>query len=206
MVLLFGFGPGEAKDLGEVAPVTCPNCHNNVFLRHLQSKEAVRLYFVPVVPYGTDEYLLCPICNRGLQLKDGQQAAVGAMQATTAAFRAGRMAPEAYQAQRRTSGVSSVSRPAGSRCSRRRRRAQCPAAGEKTRLSTSSRRSTVSTRPVSSPTRSSRRHATPARGLTRSHASRQRIAIGLTGEPVAVGIRNGAITHKNDQRFSSSHC
>ena len=80
MVLLFGFGPGEAKDLGEVAPVTCPNCHNNVFLHHLQSKKAVRLYFVPVVPYGTDEYLLCPICNRGLQLKDGQQAAVGAMQ------------------------------------------------------------------------------------------------------------------------------
>lgn len=99
MVLLFGFGPGEAKDLGEVAPVTCPNCHNNVFLHHLQSKKAVCLYFVPVVPYGTDEYLLCPICNRGLQLKDGQQAAVGAMQAATAAYRAGRATPDAYQAQ-----------------------------------------------------------------------------------------------------------
>jgi zinc-ribbon family/Short C-terminal domain len=99
MVLLFGFGPGEAKDLGEVAPVTCPNCHNNVFLHHLQSKKAVRLYFVPVVPYGTDEYLLCPICNRGLQLKDGQQAAVGAMQAATNAYRTGRMTADAYVAQ-----------------------------------------------------------------------------------------------------------
>jgi hypothetical protein len=84
MVLLFGFGPGEAKDLGEVAPVTCPNCHNNVFLHHLQSKKAVRF---------------CPICNRGLQLKDGQQPAVGAMQAATNAYRAGRMTAEAYQAQ-----------------------------------------------------------------------------------------------------------
>jgi hypothetical protein len=99
MVLLFGFGPGEAKDLGEVAPVTCPNCHNNVFLHHLQSKKSVRLYFVPVVPYGTDEYLLCPICHRGLQLKNGQQTAVGAMQAATAAYRAGRTTAEAYQAQ-----------------------------------------------------------------------------------------------------------
>jgi uncharacterized protein YbaR (Trm112 family) len=99
MVLLFGFGPGEARDLGEVAPVACPNCHNNVFLHHLQSKKAVRLYFVPVVPYGTDEYLLCPICNRGLQLKNGQQAAVGAMQSATAAFRDGRTTPEAYQVQ-----------------------------------------------------------------------------------------------------------
>jgi hypothetical protein len=33
----------------------------------------------------------------------------------------------------------------------------------------------------------------------------QRIAIGLTGEPVAVGMRSGAITHKNDHRFASSH-
>ena len=102
MVLLFGFGPGEAKDLGEVAPVTCPNCHNNVFLHHLQSKKAVRLYFVPDVPYGTDEYLLCPICNRGLQLKDGQQPAVAAMRAATASYRAGRMTPEAYEAQTAT--------------------------------------------------------------------------------------------------------
>jgi len=35
MVLLFGFGPGEGRDLGEVAPVTCPNCHNNVFQHRL---------------------------------------------------------------------------------------------------------------------------------------------------------------------------
>ena len=98
-MLLFGFGPGEARDLGEVAPVTCPNCHNNVFLHHLRSKKAVRLYFVPVVPYGADEYLLCPICNRGLQLKDGQQAAVSGMQAATAAYRSGRMTPDAYEAQ-----------------------------------------------------------------------------------------------------------
>jgi hypothetical protein len=33
----------------------------------------------------------------------------------------------------------------------------------------------------------------------------QRIAIGLTGEPVAAGSRSGAITHKKDQRLASSH-
>jgi zinc-ribbon family len=102
MVLLFGFGPGEAKDIGEVAPVNCPNCHNNVFLHHLQSKKAVRLYFVPVVPYGTDEYLLCPICNKGLQLKDGQQPAVGAMQVASNAYRTGRMTADAYAVQTAT--------------------------------------------------------------------------------------------------------
>ena len=49
MVLLFGFGPGKAEDLGEVAPIVCPNCHNEVFLHYVRSKKAVRLYFVPVV-------------------------------------------------------------------------------------------------------------------------------------------------------------
>ncbi len=32
MVVVFGWGTGEAQDLGEVAPTTCPNCHNEVFL------------------------------------------------------------------------------------------------------------------------------------------------------------------------------
>ena len=33
----------------------------------------------------------------------------------------------------------------------------------------------------------------------------QRIAIGLTGEPVPVGSRSGATTHRNDQRPACSH-
>ena len=35
--------------------------------------------------------------------------------------------------------------------------------------------------------------------------SRHMIAIGLTGEPVPVGRRSGAMTHRNDQRPSRSH-
>jgi hypothetical protein len=53
------------------------------------------LYLVPVVPYGTDEYLLCPICNRGLQLKDGQQAAVSAIDRL---HRAGELTDEKFTA------------------------------------------------------------------------------------------------------------
>jgi hypothetical protein len=37
MVLLFGFGPGKAEDLGEVAPIACRNCHNEVFLHYVRS-------------------------------------------------------------------------------------------------------------------------------------------------------------------------
>jgi uncharacterized protein YbaR (Trm112 family) len=98
-VVIFGFGPGQQEDLGEVAPVVCPNCHNQVFLHHVRSKKTVRLYFVPVVPYGTDDYLVCPICSRGLQLSRVQLSHVRSMSDATAAYRTGRLPEAQYQAQ-----------------------------------------------------------------------------------------------------------
>ena len=43
----------------------------------------------------------------------------------------------------------------------------------------------------------------PVRGVE-TH-QRQTIAIGLTGDPVPVGSRSGAIMHRNDQRPISAH-
>ena len=37
MVVIMGWGGGDTKDLGEVAPASCPNCHNQVFLHQLHS-------------------------------------------------------------------------------------------------------------------------------------------------------------------------
>ncbi|HWN63534.1 MAG TPA: hypothetical protein VNO25_23010 [Streptosporangiaceae bacterium] len=99
MVVIFGFGPGSPEDLGEVAPCVCPNCHNQVFLHHIRSKKSVRLYFVPVVPYGTDDYLVCPVCSRGLQISDAQLRRVRPMSSATASFRAGRLPQTRYTAQ-----------------------------------------------------------------------------------------------------------
>ncbi len=97
MVVIFGFGPGQAKDLGEVAPIVCPNCHNEVFLHHIRSKKTISLYFIPVVPYGTDEYLICPICTHGSALTKTQIPAVTAMAATTAAYRRGQRREDFYR-------------------------------------------------------------------------------------------------------------
>ena len=98
-MVIFGWGPDKQEDLGEVAPGVCPNCHNQVFFHHVRSKKSVRLYFVPVVPYGTDEYLVCPICSRGLQLSGAQLPPVRSMSSATASFRAGRFAEAPYVAQ-----------------------------------------------------------------------------------------------------------
>jgi hypothetical protein len=99
MVVIFGFGAGSPEDQGEVAPCVCPNCHNQVFLHHVRSKKSVRLYFVPVMPYGTDDYLVCPVCSRGLQLTHAQLPRVRSMSAATASFRAGRLPEAGYMAQ-----------------------------------------------------------------------------------------------------------
>ncbi len=99
MVVVFGFGPGHPEDLGEVAPCVCPNCHNQVFLHHVRSKKSVRLYFVPVVPYGTDDYLVCPVCSRGLQISNAQLRYIRSMSGATASFRAGRLTQARYMAE-----------------------------------------------------------------------------------------------------------
>jgi hypothetical protein len=99
MVVIFGFGAGSPEDQGEVAPCVCPNCHNQVFLHHVRSKKSVRLYFVPVVPYGTDNYLICPVCSQGLQVSDAQLRHVRSMSRATASFRTGRLPQARYMAQ-----------------------------------------------------------------------------------------------------------
>jgi hypothetical protein len=99
MVVIFGFGPGKQEDLGAAVQVVCPNCNNQVVLHHVRSKKTVRLYFVPVVPYGTDNYLVCPICSRGMQLSQTQLPHLASIKRATTAFRAGRLSTADYAAQ-----------------------------------------------------------------------------------------------------------
>jgi zinc-ribbon family len=119
MVVIFGFGPGKQEDLGEAVQVVCPNCHNQVILHHVRSKKTVRLYFVPVVPYGTDDYLVCPVCSRGMQLSQAQLPHVASVKRATAAFRAGRLSEADYAAQAdrfwRAMGVHVTGRPVAGR-------------------------------------------------------------------------------------------
>ena len=98
MVVVFGWGGGQAKDLGEIAPATCPNCRNEVFLHHIHTEKQVSLYFIPMASYGSNEYLACPICRRGMQLAPPQLAQLNGMRAATALFRRGGLAEAAYRA------------------------------------------------------------------------------------------------------------
>jgi hypothetical protein len=99
MVVIFGWGSGEARDLGEVAPLVCPNCHNQVFMHQIHSDKRVSLYFIPIAPYGSNEYLACPICRAGMELGPHHKATVDVMRVGTRTFRQGGMTLAQYQAQ-----------------------------------------------------------------------------------------------------------
>jgi len=99
MVVIFGWGGGSTKDLGEVAPTTCPRCRNQVFLHHVKSDKQFSLYFVPLASYGGDEYLLCPVCRNGIHVQPAHRQAITSMESATRLFRRGGLAIEAYQGQ-----------------------------------------------------------------------------------------------------------
>jgi len=116
MVLIFGWGAGEARDLGEVAPLVCPNCHNQVFLHQIHSEKRVSLYFVPVMPYGSNEYLACPTCRAGLEIGPQHKTTVDAMRISTRIYQQGGMAPDEYRGRVdgfwATMGLSASAQPA----------------------------------------------------------------------------------------------
>ena len=99
MVVVFGWGGGDTKDKGEVAPATCPNCHNQVFLHQLHSTKQFSLYFIPMGNYSSNEYLACPICRSGMQVGKEHLAAVQRMRAATSVFRRGGVSSEQYLAE-----------------------------------------------------------------------------------------------------------
>lgn len=118
MVIIFGWGSGGAQDLGEVAPLVCPNCHNDVFLHHVKSENRVSLFFVPLATYGTDEYLACPICRHGLEVQPGHRGAIDRMRAATTLYRRGQLREDFYRPQvdqfwRRLGVTPSGQHPAG---------------------------------------------------------------------------------------------
>jgi uncharacterized protein YbaR (Trm112 family) len=99
MVVIFGWGGGNTKDLGEIAPTTCPRCRNQVFLHHVKSDKQISLYFVPLATYAAEEYLLCPVCRAGLQVRPEHRQAVTSMASATRLFRRGGLPMETYQGQ-----------------------------------------------------------------------------------------------------------
>jgi hypothetical protein len=101
MVLIFGWGSSGAQDRGQVAPLRCPNCHNDVYMHAVKSSKELSLYFIPLVPYASDEYLACPICRAAIKTGQEHRAAVQSMIASTRLWQSHAMAPADYERRTR---------------------------------------------------------------------------------------------------------
>ena len=108
-MIIFGFGGGRPKDRGPVIPARCPNCGNENYLRHVSSTRWFSLFFIPLIPYSTKHFLLCPVCTQGRPLTRDQAAKAQEMATWTQRYRAGEVPHEEYAA--RAAEFSSSLRP-----------------------------------------------------------------------------------------------
>lgn len=74
--IIFGWGHTKTKDYGATLPQTCTNCNNKIYSHLVKISKWFDLFFIPIFPYDTSYYLLCPICNNGYELtKQGMEIA-----------------------------------------------------------------------------------------------------------------------------------
>jgi hypothetical protein len=112
-VIIFGIGGGKRKDRGAALPLLCPNCHNQTYYHYTTVTKWFSLFFIPLIPYSTKHYLLCPICSRAVVLEGALKENIARLVELTAQLQAGSISQDAYAAQvRELGGGASAAPPA----------------------------------------------------------------------------------------------
>jgi zinc-ribbon family len=97
-MIVFGWGGGAPKDQGAVVPLTCPNCNNDTMFRYILARKWFRLYFIPLIPYDTKHFLLCPVCTSGKELTGQEVQRAKQMIELTSLWSGNQMSDERYLA------------------------------------------------------------------------------------------------------------
>ena len=72
MFFIFGWGRTTIKYFGKVMPLKCGKCNNIQYWNLIRKRKWFTLFFIPVIPYENNYYLICPICNNGILLFNDQ--------------------------------------------------------------------------------------------------------------------------------------
>ncbi len=73
MFIIFGWGRRTIRVLGFTAAQPCANCRNTSQWKVVQVRRWFTLFFIPVIPYESRYFAMCPVCSRGIQV-DAQAA------------------------------------------------------------------------------------------------------------------------------------
>lgn len=68
MFIVFGWGRQTVKKHGPVYKLHCDHCKNDEYWQLYSKKTWFTLFFIPVIPYETENLILCPICSYGVKL------------------------------------------------------------------------------------------------------------------------------------------
>ena len=63
MFIIWGFGKKTVKSFGLMPLRTCARCNNNIQYEILKVTTWFTLFFIPIIPYRVERFLVCPICH-----------------------------------------------------------------------------------------------------------------------------------------------
>jgi hypothetical protein len=68
MFFIFGWNHQESTSYGPVEQHQCENCHNTEYWHLDKISKYFTLFFIPIIPYDSDNWFHCPICKYGIKL------------------------------------------------------------------------------------------------------------------------------------------
>jgi hypothetical protein len=71
-VIIFGWGRRTFHHAGPVLYQWCRNCSNSNWFYLVAVRRWLTLFFIPVIPYERRHMLICPVCNRGVNLSGAE--------------------------------------------------------------------------------------------------------------------------------------
>ena len=112
MFFVFGWGMQTVKNLGEVSIYHCNHCNNDrPWTLHIR-RTWFTLFFIPIIPYSTQRFMICPICKNGVLLNQQQFNDLKAMAECNTDFNKNKITQEEYS--NRMSQLASVNSNANS--------------------------------------------------------------------------------------------
>lgn len=68
MFIIFGWNHEVRKTFGPVEPHLCSHCNNTELWLLDEATIFITLFFIPIIPYTSNYFFYCPICNHGTKL------------------------------------------------------------------------------------------------------------------------------------------
>jgi len=99
MPIIFGWGKQTTWNVGPVFRQRCSHCNNEEYWVLLRRTTWFSLFFIPIIPYKTQWWLLCPICKYGLELKPEQVKQLQPIAETNQLLATKRITEQEYQAR-----------------------------------------------------------------------------------------------------------